>query len=119
MVPKAFAEDALYAAALLYNPYEGDFGSPGDRILENKIVVAAKDHDGCHICGATIVKGERHRLQVDVSEGKILRNRWCAACCAAMFIAHLDAGEAICARQGLYRGDDVTGDSRCGGGSVA
>lgn len=87
---------------LNYDPYAGDFGMPDDKILENRMLVARKEHD-CHTCGGTIEVGERHRTQVDRFEGEIMRNRWCAECCEAMAKSWDDAGEAICARQDLHR----------------
>ena len=88
---------------LSYDPYAGDFGSPGDKVLENKMVVARKFREGdCHICRGDIAKGERHRKQVDVFDGQLISNRWCALCCAAMALNWDDDGVAICARQDIH-----------------
>lgn len=69
---------------LAYNPFEGDFGEPGDRPLTDKMVTAAKAHPECHCCGCPIEKGERHRYKAEISDGELMDWRWCWACCVAM-----------------------------------
>lgn len=70
------------ASILAFNPFEGDFGEPGDTVLSNKMVMAAKPHECCH-CKSTITKGERHRCQVS-KYGDLMTHRWCSACCGVM-----------------------------------
>ena len=67
-----------------YNPFEGDFGDPGDRDLSDKMVTAAKPHCECHNCGGPIEKGERPRHKVSILDGELFAWRWCWACCVAM-----------------------------------
>lgn len=67
---------------LAFDPFDGDFGEPGDTVLSNKMVVAAKEHECCH-CKNTIAKGERHRCQVG-KYGDFMTHRWCAGCCDLM-----------------------------------
>ena len=90
-------------AILSYDPFAGDFGNCGDRVLSDKMVVAAKAHDECHICGGPIAKGERHRSRSEIFDDELNSFRWCALCCEAMATSQDDDGEAICARQDLHR----------------
>ena len=76
-------------------PFEGDFGEPGDTVLSNKMVVAAKPHECCH-CKSAILKGERHRCQIG-KYGDFMTHRWCATCCELM---------ALCTDDDDYDGDD-------------
>lgn len=66
-----------------YNPFEGDFGEPGDRTLRDKMVRAKKAHT-CSNCKGPIVIGEHHRSRTELSDGSIMQFRWCALCCDAM-----------------------------------
>lgn len=81
------------------NPFEGDFGSPGDTILQDKMVTCLglrKRH--CHMCNAVIAKGERIRNRVEIVDRELAAYFWCSACCAAMAAYPDDQGEAIEAR---------------------
>lgn len=69
--------------ALKYDPFEGDFGAPGDRPLTDKIVTAKKQY-ACWHCKYPIAIGERHRSRSDISDGCFMSFRWCASCCQAM-----------------------------------
>jgi len=73
------------AAALMHDPFQGDFGDLGDRTLRDKIVTARKPAE-CHDCGSTIQPGERIRSRVDLSSGELMSFRWCQLCCGAMAV---------------------------------
>lgn len=77
--------------ALDFDPFEGDFGVPGDRTLEDKMVCARKEHVCFHCCGPIAV-GELHRSRRDIADGQLMAFRWCAACCNAM-AAQMDADD--------------------------
>lgn len=66
-----------------FDPFEGDFGAPGDRVLTNKMVVARKEGPCAH-CALTIKRGERVRRQTGLFDGELMTHRWCALCCQAM-----------------------------------
>lgn len=83
---------------LRVDPFAGDFGDPGDRVLRNRIVTARKSGP-CQDCAQTIVPGERVRSLAAVFDGDVRSYRWCALCCAAMTAD--DDGEAMEARIGL------------------
>lgn len=68
---------------LNFDPFEGDFGVPGDKIFTNRMVVARK-HGPCSHCNTEIVKGERVRRQVSKFDGELMTHRWCSLCCQAM-----------------------------------
>ncbi|MFQ2273950.1 hypothetical protein [Aeromonas hydrophila] len=70
-------------SALHFNPFEGDFGSCGDRTLKNKIVKFRKPHI-CHICDAETKVGETGRNLVEIFEGEIGSFYFCQECCVAM-----------------------------------
>jgi hypothetical protein len=75
-------------SALDFDPFQGDFGTPGDRTLSDRMVKARKQHECCH-CRGPILKGEQHRGRTDIADGELMSWRWCAACCAAM-LAEMD-----------------------------
>lgn len=66
-----------------FDPFDGDFGCPGDKTLNDKMVFARKGY-ACVHCKGPILAGEKHRSRTDVCEGELMSWRWCAACCAAM-----------------------------------
>lgn len=80
-------KDEIENATLSFDPFEGDFGEPGDTILSNKMVVARKEGP-CSHCGQLIVKGERVR-SMSAKFGDFMRYRWCASCCDVMAAAYL------------------------------
>lgn len=92
------AEDDVIAC----DPFEGDFGEPGDRTLKDKMVNARKTGP-CHLCGQQIEPGERVRSRTDVFEGEIMSFRWCNACCHAMALSWTDDGKAWEHRASLAR----------------
>ena len=85
---------------LAVNPFEGDFGSPGDRTLKNKMVTARKEGE-CHLCGGKTVPGTRIRVMTEKFEGRLEYYRWCNECCVAMEKSWQDNGEAYEARATL------------------
>jgi len=94
--------------ALAWNPFEGDFGSPGDRTLKDKIVTARKGGE-CHNCGCDIQPKERIRTQSAIIDGSLMSWRWCQLCCEAMAKVWEDSGDAIEARYALkYSREDLT-----------
>lgn len=74
--------------AIMFDPFEGDFGSQGDRRLKDKIVKFRKQHS-CHICNETTSVGEVGRSMTEVFEGEIYSFYFCNKCCAAM-VASMD-----------------------------
>ncbi|MGU5684452.1 hypothetical protein ACV1DN_09595 [Aeromonas allosaccharophila] len=70
-------------SSLCFNPFEGDFGSCGDRTLKDKIVKFRKPHL-CHICDGDIKVGELGRNLVEVFDGDIGSFYFCQECCVAM-----------------------------------
>lgn len=85
---------------LNFDPFAGDFGAPGDRVLSNKMGIARKAGD-CQDCGQEIQPGERVRMMTAAFDGELMRYRWCALCCAAMALSDEDGGEAYEARCAL------------------
>lgn len=73
-----------------FDPFEGDFGGPGDRTFHDRLVIARKEYE-CSHCGGVICVGDRHRSRVDKADGEIVKFRWCPACCAAMAECEADA----------------------------
>jgi hypothetical protein len=86
---KEFNEDN----ALCYDPFQGDFGCPGDVIFSDKFVIARKEGP-CFECKTTITKGERVRRQSGVFDGEMLSFRFCRACCHAFSLAFEEDYEA-------------------------
>lgn len=84
---KQFDEEACLRA----DPFEGDFGAPGDRILRNKIVDARKDGP-CSTCDNGIKRGDRIRIMAAIFDGSMMYYRWCPVCCGEMAT---DAGAEI------------------------
>lgn len=69
--------------ALEFDLFQGDFGSPGDCELSNKIVTSRGKYI-CFICHGPIIKGEEHRSAAYKFDGEIMSYRCCNACCVAM-----------------------------------
>lgn len=84
-------------AVLVTDPFEGDFGGPGDRTLSDKMATARKAGE-CHDCAQQIQPGERIRRRAEVFDGELMHFRWCQACCEAMAISAEDGGKAWEAR---------------------
>lgn len=76
---------------LEFDTFEGDFGTPGDKVFSNRMVIARKPGP-CSHCGTEITKGERVRRQTSKFDGELMTHRWCALCCGAManYYAELD-----------------------------
>ena len=74
---------------LAYNPFDGDFGEPGDKVLSDKIVSTRKEST-CVECLTTTQKGERVRSLSAVFGGKLFSYRWCSACCRMFSLAFSD-----------------------------
>lgn len=87
---------------LACNPFEGDIGSPNDRILKDKMVTARKGGE-CYLCEQDIKAGERIRTMAAVFDGEMHSYRWCYACCLAMAKSWLDDGHAYEQRSTLAR----------------
>lgn len=75
------------------NPFEGDFGSPSDKTLKDKIVTTRKSCH-CGMCKQAIVAGERSRVLVAIFDGDLMHYRFCSACCKAMELSWTDDGLA-------------------------
>jgi len=78
---------------LAVNPFEGDFGAPGDKVLKDKIVTTRKA-GSCGMCSQAIQPGTRARSLAAVFDGSLMNYRWCASCCAAMAASWHDDGKA-------------------------
>lgn len=81
------SSDEIENATLSFDPFEGDFGVPGDTVLSNKMVIARKE-GACSHCGSLIFKGERVR-SMSAKFGDFMRYRWCASCCDVMAAVYL------------------------------
>lgn len=68
-----------------FDPFEGDFGMPGDKVFKNKMVTARKEGPCAH-CDATITPGQRVRSQQSKFDGELMSHRWCELCCHAMAV---------------------------------
>ena len=71
-------------SALQFNPHDGDFGTAGDRVMSDKVVLAAKDHPECSWCKGPIIKGSANRVIREVYDGEITQSRFCQGCVEAM-----------------------------------
>ncbi|EBN6400991.1 hypothetical protein LJK58_000876 [Salmonella enterica] len=69
--------------ALDFDLFEGDFGTPTDTELSNKIVISRGEYK-CHICHGSISKGEIHRSAAWKFDGELMSYRCCNECCVAM-----------------------------------
>ncbi len=57
--------------ALDFDIFEGDFGTPCDTELSNKIVTSRGEYK-CHICAGEILKGENHRSTTWKFDGELM-----------------------------------------------
>lgn len=71
------------ALILMFDPFDGDFGDQGDKVLSDKMVVGRKAH-ACSHCDGPIIVGERHRSRSERVDGDLMAHRWCATCCELM-----------------------------------
>lgn len=90
------------ADCLALNPFDMDFGSPGDRIFSDRIAVARKVGP-CHICTQLIQPGEAIRRHVGLYDDRMQTYRWCRLCCGAMALSWTDDSRAIEERFKLRR----------------
>jgi hypothetical protein len=86
------------ADCLSYNPFAGDDYGGGFVDFGAKIVTGRGEYE-CHLCRGPIAKGERHRVDSGVLDGKPCHARFCGLCCAAMALFEEDNGEAIGERE--------------------
>lgn len=82
------------AACLAVDPFDGDFGSPGDRVFRDKICTCIVSPKGCIWCEGTVEVGTRYRSVVAKFDGELRTYRYCTHCCAAMAVSETDGGEA-------------------------
>lgn len=66
-----------------YELYEGNYFDPADKVLQDKMVKARKEHT-CTNCKGPILPGTQYRRAVGIIEGEIHECKYCAECCAAM-----------------------------------
>ena len=64
------AEQATDDLILSFDPFEGDFGTPGDKVFTNRMVIARKPGP-CSHCDMEIAKGERVRRQTSKFDGDL------------------------------------------------
>lgn len=90
--------------ALRYNPFDGDFGEPGDRCLRDKIVTFRKGGK-CVDCLDEIVPGTRGRslTMLWADRSGPITGRYCKACTEAQATAFEDEGKALDARWNVRR----------------
>ena len=84
------------------NPFEGEFGDPGDKTLSKKIVTLRKPRE-CNLCGQTAKVETRCRVQVEVFAEKLESYTWCEECCSAMAESWTDQGRALERRASLNK----------------
>ena len=75
-----------------YDPFEGDFGEPGDNVFSDRLVLSRKTYE-CFHCSGVIAVGEKHRSRYEKRDGEMRSFRWCRKCCEAM-VAELIAEES-------------------------
>lgn len=78
---------------LAFDPFQGDFGDQGDKVLKDKIGIARKAGD-CNDCAQPIHPGDRVRLMTARFDGQLMNYRWCSLCCDAMAKYDDDGGDA-------------------------
>lgn len=89
------AEDCLD-----YNPFDGDFGSPGDVVFSDRICIARRSST-CNDCLSPILPREHQRRHDAKYDGQMRTYRWCALCCRAMASWWDDDGDALSKRWAL------------------
>jgi len=67
------------------DPFSGDFGDVGGRILSDKMVTNRRG-GVCHSCAGNCQLGTRNRVRTEIYDGELMRFRWCQACCFAMAV---------------------------------
>lgn len=79
---------------LEYDPFEGNFGNPGDQIFKDRMVTARKANP-CSMCSEVIIVGERSRYIAAKFDGQLMSYRYCNLCCNAMFNWLETSGESV------------------------
>jgi len=69
--------------ALMYDPFEGDFGEPDDLLFKDKFVKTRKEHT-CFVCESIIPVKTICRSTVWKFSGEIHTYHYCPDCCKAM-----------------------------------
>lgn len=87
-------QDSKHRDCLKLNPFDGDFGSPGDRVFSDRISIARKLGE-CHTCGGEVKPGEEQRRHVGLYDDQMRTFRWCSLCCEAMAASWTDNGQAL------------------------
>ena len=77
---------AQFGEALDINIFEGDFGDQGDTCLENKLVIAKKDHiGGCSECHGDCLKDSVNRvMKWAFDQDGFMSYRYCEKCLTDM-----------------------------------
>ena len=96
------AREHMEAECLRVNPFDGDFGSPDDRVLSDKMVTS-RGGKPCFLCRCIVQPGERTRVHVAIYDGDMQTYRWCALCCHAMAMSVIDEGMAWERRKAIGR----------------
>jgi hypothetical protein len=66
-----------------YDPFAGDYGSPGDHTFKDKMVKARKVGK-CSHCAGSFNSGTSYRYIVEKFDGELHTYKYCERCCAAM-----------------------------------
>lgn len=84
------------------NPFDGDFGAPGDVTFADRICIA-RTPAVCRDCAGPIHPREQQRRLEAKFDGQLRVYRWCAECCRAMALSWEDDFAALEARWALRR----------------
>lgn len=84
------------------NPFDGDFGAPGDITFSDRICVARKPAV-CNDCSGQIQPKEQQRRLEAKFDGQLRVYRWCNHCCRAMALSWVDDGAALQTRWDLRK----------------
>ncbi len=85
---------------LEYDPFDGDFGVPGDIVLRDKVVKARKDFK-CSMCCQGMSKGTMKRAIAAKFDGQLMSYDYCQECCEAMAREVLRADSDECCEPGF------------------
>ena len=66
-----------------FDPFQGDFGTPDDKLFSDKMVKGRGKYS-CFHCLGGIAPGEQHRSRSERADGEFMSFRWCLKCCEAM-----------------------------------
>lgn len=95
--------DAEQRQCLAINPFEGDFGAPGDRIFKDRIIRVRRPRT-CGCCRLPLVAAEHARVIVALFDGDLMSYSFCERCCLAMARCREDDGREWEARISLGDG---------------